>query len=135
MQDPQVLGSFVVAVGTDYNILLTRRLREEAVDGATPRRAAALAVEHAGPTAGAAGLILAGTFASLMLGGVSLLSQTGFAVAVGIMIVSFLLATVLIPSVSTLIGDGLWWPGHRPAAAVRRPLGTGELAPVSVRND
>jgi RND superfamily putative drug exporter len=107
-----------VAVGTDYNILLTKRLREEVADGgASPRDATARAVEHAGPTAtaAAAGLILAGTFGSLMLAGVSLLSQTGFAVAAGILIVSIVMATVLIPSLAALIGNRLWWPRHKPA--------------------
>jgi putative drug exporter of the RND superfamily len=113
---PMIVYLFVVAVGTDYNILLTKRLREEVVDGgASPRDAAARAVEHAGPTAAAAGLILAGTFGSLMLAGVSLLSQTGFAVAAGILIVSIVMATVLIPSLAALIGNRLWWPGHKPA--------------------
>jgi len=141
---PMIVYLFVVAVGTDYNILLTKRLREEVVDGgASPREAAARAVEHAGPTAAAAGLILAGTFGSLMLAGVSLLSQTGFAVAAGILIVSIVMATVLIPSLAALIGNRLWWPAHkpyvnkeatdqtRPAAPRLRP--TIEVAPAQER--
>jgi RND superfamily putative drug exporter len=141
---PMIVYLFVVAVGTDYNILLTKRLREEVVGGgASPREAAARAVEHAGPTAAAAGLILAGTFGSLMLAGVSLLSQTGFAVAAGILIVSIVMATVLIPSLAALIGNGLWWPAHkpyankeatdqtRPAAPRLRP--TTEVAPAQER--
>ena len=59
---------FVVAIGTDYNILMTTRLREEMQEGKDPRAAAELAVEQAGPTVVSAGVILAGTFASLWLG-------------------------------------------------------------------
>ena len=114
---PMIVYLFVVAVGTDYNILLTTRLREEITEGASPREAAALAVEHAGPTVAAAGLILAGTFGSLMLAGVDLLSEMGFAVASGIVIVAILMAGVFIPSIAALIGDRFWWPGHRPEAA------------------
>ena len=72
---PIYIYLFVVALGTDYNILMIARLREEAREGPTPRGAAAEAVKHAGPTIAAAGLILAGTFASLMLGGNALIAR------------------------------------------------------------
>jgi RND superfamily putative drug exporter len=73
-----------VALGTDYNILMISRLREEAVGGRGPREAAALAVRRAGPTIADAGLILAGSFASLILAGGSTLSQMGFAISFGL---------------------------------------------------
>jgi RND superfamily putative drug exporter len=60
---PLMVYLFVIAMGTDYNILMTTRLREEAREGNNPRKSAALAVEHAAPTVMAAGTILAGTFA------------------------------------------------------------------------
>ena len=47
---------FVVAIGTDYNILMTTRLREEMQEGKDPRAAAELAVEQAGPTVVSAGV-------------------------------------------------------------------------------
>jgi RND superfamily putative drug exporter len=116
---PILVYLFVVAVGTDYNILLTTRLREEIVGGASPRRAAALAVEHGGPTVASAGIILAGTFGSLMLTGVSLLSEIGFAVASGILLVAIVMASVFVPSVATLLGRFIWWPGHQPRRQLR----------------
>ena len=121
---PMIVYLFVVAVGTDYNILLTTRLREEIVEGASPHDAAAMAVAHGGPTVASAGVILAGTFASLLTAGVTLLAEMGFAVAVGIMLVAFVMAATLVPSVATLLGHRVWWPGHQvgqalaPAAAV-----------------
>jgi RND superfamily putative drug exporter len=136
---PMIVYLFVVAVGTDYNILLTSRLREEVSEGVAPREAAARAVEHAGPTVASAGIILAGTFGSLMLAGVDLLSEMGFAVAIGIILVAILMASVLIPSLATLIGERLWWPGHAqpartktdvPATPHRRPRPTIEPAPA-----
>jgi putative drug exporter of the RND superfamily len=123
---PMIVYLFVVAVGTDYNILLTSRLREEISEGVVPREAAARAVEHAGPTVASAAIILAGTFGSLMLTGVDLLSEMGFAVAAGIVLVAIVMASVLIPSLATLIGERLWWPSHKPEAA-------GADAPVRVR--
>ena len=138
---PMIVYLFVVAVGTDYNILLMSRLREETSEGVAPREAAARAVEHAGPTVASAAIILAGTFGSLMLAGVSLLAQTGFAVAAGILIVAVLMAPILVPSLAALLGDRLWWPGHKPqdtttktaspAMPRRRPRATAEPAPAS----
>ena len=52
---PIYIYLFVVALGTDYNILMVARLREEAREGLEPRPAAAKAIEHAGPTVAAAG--------------------------------------------------------------------------------
>ncbi|GIF62395.1 putative membrane protein [Asanoa ishikariensis] len=109
---PIILYLFVVAIGTDYNILMIARLREEARLGNDPRTAADLAVEHAGPSVGAAGLILAGTFASMLLAGVSFLMEMGFSVSVGILIAAFVMAMFLVPSVTALIGRRAWWPGH-----------------------
>jgi RND superfamily putative drug exporter len=102
----------VVALGTDYNILMVARLREEAREGKSPREAAALAVRHAGPTIAAAGLILAGTFASLMLAGNATLTQMGFAISFGIAISAFVMAMFLTPALTALIGHAAWWPGH-----------------------
>ena len=110
---PIMLYLFVVAIGTDYNILMTARLREEAVEGSDPRTAADLSVEHAGPTVAAAGVILAGTFASLSLTGIGLLVQLGLTIAIGVLLVSLLMATIFVPSLSALLGHRVWWPGHR----------------------
>ena len=109
---PIYIYLFVVALGTDYNILMIARLREEARSGLEPRAAAAKTVEHAGPTVAAAGLILAGTFASLMLGGNALLQSMGFALSFGIFIAAFVMAMFLTPSLTALIGHAAWWPGH-----------------------
>ncbi len=110
---PIILYLFVVAVGTDYSILMTTRLREEALAGRSPRRAAALGVEHGGPAVAAAGIILAGTFTSLLLTGIASLMQIGFAVSSGIAIAALVMATLLVPSITTLLGRWAWWPGCR----------------------
>nr|WP_203453848.1 MMPL family transporter [Jiangella aurantiaca] len=109
---PIYIYLFVVALGTDYNILMVARLREEARNGLEPRDAAAMAVRHAGPTVAAAGLILAGTFASLMLGGNALLTSMGFAISFGIFVAAFVMAMFFTPALTALIGHAAWWPGH-----------------------
>jgi RND superfamily putative drug exporter len=121
---PIVLYLFVTAIGTDYNILVTARLREEIRDGRPPREAAALAVARAGPSVAAAAVILAGTFGALLISGVPFFVQIGFAVTLGIVLVAFVVSTLLVPAVSALAGRAVWWPG-RPAGApvvVRSPV-------------
>jgi RND superfamily putative drug exporter len=115
---PIIMYLFVVAIGTDYNILMIARLREEAREGREPREAAAEALRHAGPTIGAAGFILAATFATLMLSGNSFLTQMGFTVAFGIVVAAFVMAMFFTPSLTALIGHAAWWPGHADRAAV-----------------
>jgi RND superfamily putative drug exporter len=109
---PIYIYLFVTALGTDYNILMIARLREEAREGKEPRPAAAEALKHAGPTIAAAGVILAGTFASLMLSGNSLMMSMGFALSFGIFIAAFVMAMFFTPALTALIGHAAWWPGH-----------------------
>ncbi|MGI5152722.1 MMPL family transporter [Plantactinospora sp. CA-294935] len=64
----------------------------------------------------AAELILAGTFASLMLAGNSTLTQMGFAISCGIAIVAFVMSLFLTPAITALLGHAAWWPGHEDTA-------------------
>jgi RND superfamily putative drug exporter len=129
---PVYIYVFVVALGTDYNILMTARLREEAAEGRPPREAAALALRHAGPTVGAAGLILAGTFASLALAGNSILAQLGFAVSSGIVLAAFVVATFFTPSLTALVGRAAWWPGDSGPRSVATPAAASPEQPQGV---
>ncbi|HEY0950663.1 MMPL family transporter [Nocardioides sp.] len=109
---PIYIYLFVTALGTDYNILMIARLREEAREGRDPHQAASEAVKHAGPTIAAAGVILAGTFASLMLGGNTLIQSMGFALSFGIFVAAFVMSMFFTPALTALIGHTAWWPGH-----------------------
>ncbi|GHE05114.1 MMPL family transporter [Streptomyces alanosinicus] len=123
---PVIMYLFVVAIGTDYNILMIARLREEAREGREPREAAGMALRHAGPTVAAAGFILAATFATMMLAGNSLLTEMGFAVSFGIIVAAFVMAMFFTPSLTALIGHAAWWPGHGDQAeATTAGAGTG----------
>jgi RND superfamily putative drug exporter len=110
---PIVIYLFVVALGTDYNILMAARIREEHDAGRDGRQSTAEAIRHGVPTVAAAGLILAGTFASLVLAGDSASIQLGFALAGGILLSSLVMASFLMPSAAALLGDLMWWPGIR----------------------
>ncbi len=111
---PLFMYIFVVAIGTDYNILTITRLREEIKAGRKPRKAADLTVEHSSATVASAGLILAATFGSLLLANISFLTQMGTAIAIGVILSAFVIAPFLIPSVSAMLGYAIWWPSRRP---------------------
>jgi RND superfamily putative drug exporter len=123
---PMTLYLFVVAIGTDYNILISSRLREEFLNGYSPKECARIAISNDAPTAAAAGIILALTFASLMLAGLDNLTELGFGVAVGIIIAAFLMAPVLIPSLSTIEGRWFWWPRRARGRRRRAPAPAAE---------
>jgi RND superfamily putative drug exporter len=100
---PLVMFLFVVALGTDYNILMTARLREEMLAGKTVREAVAEAVRHVAPAVSAAGLVLASSFGTLMLEADETSRQEGFAMAFGILVASLIVSTILVPALTALV--------------------------------
>ena len=130
---PMTLYLFVVAIGTDYNILMSSRLREEFMNGYSPREATRIAIANDAPTVAAAAIILALTFASLMLAGLDNLAELGFGVFMGILIAGYLMAPVLIPALATIEGPAFWWPRHaRPPQGRRTPATEPEPATAQV---
>jgi RND superfamily putative drug exporter len=122
---PLVLFLFVVALGTDYNILMTARLREEMLAGKPAGRAVADAVRHVAPAVGAAGLVLASSFGTLMLESSETSREMGFAMAFGILLASLVVSSVLVPAITALVGRRAWWPSRAanetPRVAERQP--------------
>ncbi|GGX83835.1 MMPL family transporter [Streptomyces hiroshimensis] len=112
---PVIVYLFVVAIGTDYNILMVARLREEVRRGVPAREAIHTAVARSAPTIASAAIILAGTFGVLLLADNSMLQQMGFAVAFGILLTAFVMAMLLVPTITSLLGHKAWWPGHQDA--------------------
>ncbi len=102
---PLVLFLFVVALGTDYNILMSDRIREE-MDRPGPARA----VRHTAPAIATARVVLAASFGSLVVNAVPSTQQIGFATALGIMLSAFVLSIVLVPALAALLGRSTWWP-------------------------
>jgi RND superfamily putative drug exporter len=113
---PFLMFVFLMALGSDYNILIMSRIREEA--HALPLRdAVAKAIGRTGSTVTTAGMILAGTFAVLAIagGGESgggQIQQIGYGVAAGILMDTFLVRSLLVPSMVVLLGRWNWWPGR-----------------------
>jgi len=102
---------FLVALGVDYNIFLISRIREEAHRRET-KDAVIVGLERTGGVITSAGLILAGTFCALMTLPLEVLFQIGFTIALGLIVDTFLVRTILVPSVAFLLGERNWWPSR-----------------------
>ena len=99
---PFFLFTILVAVGEDYNILLiTRVLQEGKRHGMVEGTRRALA--QTGGTITSCGLIMAGTFATLMLGGLGTLVQIGFALAFGVLLDTFIIRPFMVPAFTLLV--------------------------------
>jgi len=102
---------FLVGLGIDYNIFLMTRVREEAAQHGTQEGTKrALAVTGAVITS--AGIVLAGTFATLAVLPLVQLTEIGFAIAFGVVLDTFLVRSVLVPALVLDVGDAVWWPGR-----------------------
>ncbi len=108
---PFLLFIFGMALGEDYNILVMSRIREEAHGDVKLRSAITKAVGFTGTTVTSAGLILAGTFGVLgIVGGQAEVQQIGFSIAFGILLDTFFVRTLFVPSIAVLLGKWNWWP-------------------------
>ena len=111
---PIFLFVILVALGADYNIFLVGRIREEA-ERLPTRRAVVRGLSATGHVITSAGLILAGTFAALLVAPLGGMVQMGFAATVGILVDTFLVRSLLVPSIAMLVGPASWWPSARAA--------------------
>ena len=100
---------FLVALGIDYNIFLMTRVREEALKFGT-RRGALIGIAATGGVITSAGLVLAGTFAALGTLPIVFLAELGFAVAVGVLLDTIIVRSVLVTALNLDIGRHIWWP-------------------------
>ncbi|MHB8680718.1 MAG: MMPL family transporter [Acidimicrobiales bacterium] len=108
---PFFMFIFIMALGEDYNILVMSRIREEAHD-LRLRDAVRRAVQRTGTTVTSAGLILAGTFAVLTVAGGTQVEEIGVGLAAGVLLDTFFVRTLLVPSMVVLIGRWNWWPSR-----------------------
>jgi RND superfamily putative drug exporter len=111
---PFLMFIFLLALGEDYNILVMTRIREEA-HRLPLRQAVAKAIAATGTTITSAGLVLAGSFIVLTVAagsgsGASQVRDIGLGLALGILMDTFLVRTLLVPSTVVLLGKWNWWP-------------------------
>ena len=112
---PLMVFVLLVALGSDYNIFLMSRVREESATREL-REGIRVASARTGTVITSAGLILAGTFGALVTSPLQLLFQVGLAVALGVLIDTFVVRSLLVPAITAFIGERAWWPFHRRGA-------------------
>jgi RND superfamily putative drug exporter len=112
---PFLMFVFLLALGEDYNILVMTRIKEEARH-LPLREAVVRAIGLTGPAVTSAGLILAGTFGVFALAGGGVmggqLQSIGLGLAVGVLLDTFGVRTLLVPSAVVLLGRWNWWPSR-----------------------
>jgi RND superfamily putative drug exporter len=122
---PLLVFVFLVALGIDYNIFLMTRVREESIRSGT-RRGALTGLAATGGVITSAGLVLAGTFASLSTLPLVEFTEIGFTVALGVLLDTIIVRSVLVTSLTLDIGRHIWWP-----SALARPGRLDALAAAS----
>ena len=108
---PLFVFVFLVALGIDYNIFLMTRVHEESKAHGT-RRGALIGVAATGGVITSAGLVLAGTFAVLATLPVVAFAEIGIAVALGVLLDTIIVRSVLVTALNLDIGRHLWWPSQ-----------------------
>lgn len=111
---------FLVALGVDYNIYLMARIREE-TERHDLHDGVRIALSRTGGVITSAGIILAGTFGALMILPLRDLFQLGFAVAIGVLLDTFIIRSVMVPAIVVLLDRWNWWPGQRFRDSTKEP--------------
>jgi putative drug exporter of the RND superfamily len=111
----------LIAVGSDYNLLLVSRFKEEIHAGLKTGYIRAMA--GSGGVVTAAGMVFAVTMASMLGSDLRIIAQLGSTIAIGLLLDTLIVRSLLMPSIATLLGRWFWWP------QVVRPRGDHDLHP------
>ena len=98
----------LLAVGSDYNLLLVSRFKDEIHAGLKTGLIRAMA--GTGGVVTSAGLVFAATMAGMMASKLIVLAQMGSTIAIGLLVDTFVVRAFLMPSIATLLGRWFWWP-------------------------
>jgi hypothetical protein len=112
------------AVGSDYNLLLVSRIKEEI--GAGINTGIIRAMGGTGKVVTNAGLVFAFTMASMVVSDLRIIGQVGTTIGLGLLFDTLIVRAFMTPSIAALLGRWFWWPQRvrpRPASALLRPLG------------
>lgn len=105
---PAISFIALVAVGSDYNLLLCSRLKEESVAGL--RTGMIRTFQGTGTIVTSAGLIFALTMFALVRSGIVSIAQIGTTIGIGLLIDTFLVRSFVVPAIAGLLGRWFWWP-------------------------
>jgi RND superfamily putative drug exporter len=126
---PLLIFVFLVALGIDYNIFLMTRVREESARLGT-RQGALTALAATGGVITSAGLVLAGTFAVLATLPLVEFTEIGVAVALGVLLDTIVVRSVLVTALTLDIGRHIWWPSALAKPGPSAPANP-EVSPVT----
>ncbi|BBZ79077.1 membrane protein [Mycolicibacterium anyangense] len=98
----------LLAVGSDYNLLLVSRFKDEIHAGLKTGIIRSMA--GTGGVVTSAGLVFAATMAGMMFSQLTVLAQMGSTIAIGLLIDTFIVRSLLMPSIATMLGRWFWWP-------------------------
>ncbi|OKH74334.1 membrane protein [Mycobacterium sp. SWH-M5] len=107
---PPLAFVVLVAVGADYNMLFVSRLRDESPHSV--RYGVIRTLSSTGGVITAAGLIFAASMAGLMFSSIGIVVQGGFVIGVGILLDTFVVRTITVPAIASLVGRANWWPSR-----------------------
>jgi putative drug exporter of the RND superfamily len=116
---PLAVGVLLLSFGTDYNLFVVGRVWQEAKERSTAE-AIRVAVPRASRAISIAGVALALSFATLAIVPIAPFREFAITVAIGVIIDTFVVRTLLIPALLAGFGERSWWPSRRPRAAVER---------------
>jgi RND superfamily putative drug exporter len=122
---PLFVFVFLVALGIDYNIFLMTRVREEALKAGT-RAGALTGLAATGGVITSAGVVLAGTFAVLATLPLTAFTEMGFTIALGVLLDTLVVRSILVTALNFDIGDRMWWPSRLARA------GTAKVPPQTI---
>ncbi len=114
----------LLAVGSDYNLLLVSRMKEEIPAGINTGIIRAMA--GSGKVVTIAGLVFASTMLAMLASDVRTIGQVGSTIGIGLLFDTLVVRAFMTPSIAALLGRWFWWPLHvrqRPASALLRPIG------------
>ncbi|EUA14801.1 MMPL family protein [Mycobacterium kansasii 732] len=114
----------LLAVGSDYNLLLISRFKEEI--GAGLNTGIIRAMAGSGSVVTSAGLVFAATMASFMFSDLRAIGQVGTTIALGLLFDTLIVRAFMTPSIAALLGRWFWWPLRvrpRPSSQMLRPYG------------
>jgi RND superfamily putative drug exporter len=114
----------LLAVGSDYNLLLVSRMKEELSAGINTGIIRAMG--GTGKVVTAAGLVFAATMGSMIVSDLLTIGQVGTTIGLGLLFDTLVVRAFMTPSIAALLGRWFWWPQRvrpRPASAMLRRVG------------
>jgi RND superfamily putative drug exporter len=130
---PLILFVILMGLGMDYNIFIITRVREELSKGVPDKVAIKKTVERTGGIITICGLIMAGTFGTMVLSSMGMLQQFGFALLFSILLDAFIVRIYLMPAILVVGGKYNWWAPGGLQRVKREEFGKGPVGGKKVK--